>query len=162
MTDSMIGPHTFRFKAFAIHNPNDPVISYRWTFGDGTTTVGPEVTHTYNGGGEYRVCLTIVTQSGCETKICNSVRVPGNNQAILQLSPNPVINVLHALFLSTHNETVTIKIINSSGVVVRTYTRPATLGANNWDFDLATLLPGTYLFSVQSPNQQASAIFIKH
>ena len=162
MTDSMIGPRTFKFKAFAIHNPNDPVISYRWTFGDGTSAVGPEVTHTYNAGGEYRVCLTIVTQSGCETKICNTVRVPGNNQAILQLSPNPVINILHALFLSTHNETVTIKIINSSGVVVRTFTRPAVVGANNWDFDLATLLPGTYLFSVQSPNQQASAIFIKN
>ncbi|MFI5131189.1 MAG: PKD domain-containing protein [Chitinophagales bacterium] len=162
MTDSMIAPHTFKFRAFAIHNPNDPVTSYKWTFGDGSIAVGREVTHTYNTGAEYRVCLTIVTQSGCETKICNTVRVRGNSQAILQLSPNPVINVLHALFLSTHNETVSIKIINSSGVIVRTYTRPATVGANNWDFDLTTLLPGTYLFTVQSPNQLASAVFVKH
>jgi hypothetical protein len=72
-----------------------------------------------------------------------------------------VVNVLHALFLSAHNENVTIKIINSNGVIVRTYIRYATVGANNWDFDLATLLPGTYLFSVQSPNQLASAIFVK-
>lgn len=162
MTDSMVAPHTIKFKGFAVHQPNDPVVSFRWTFGDGTTGVGPEITHTYNIGGEYRVCLTIVTQSGCETKMCNTVRVAGTTQAILQLSPNPVINVLHALFLSTHNETVTIKIINSSGVIVRQYTRAATMGINNWDFDLANLLPGTYLFSIQSPNQSAAAIFVKH
>src|SRR5258705_6663972 len=29
MTDSMISPHTFKFKGFAIHNPNDPVMSFR-------------------------------------------------------------------------------------------------------------------------------------
>jgi PKD repeat protein len=137
------------------------VISYRWTFGDGSSAMGQEVIHTYNIGGEYRVCLTILTQSGCETRICNTVRVPGINQLVLQLSPNPVINTLHALFLSTHNENVTIRIINSNGVIVRTYVRNATLGANNWNFDLATLPPGTYLFSLQSPNQLASAMFIK-
>ncbi len=161
MTDSLIAPHTFKFKAFAIHAPNDPVVSYRWSFGDGTTATGQEVTHTYNAGGEYRVCLTINTQSGCETRICNTVRIPGTSQAILQLSPNPVINILHALFFSNRNETVAINIVNSAGVVVRTYTRNVTAGANNWDFDLSNLLPGTYLFTVQSPNQSASAIFIK-
>jgi hypothetical protein len=161
MTDSLIAPRTFKFKAFAIHNPNDPVVSYKWNFGDGSTAIGREVTHTYNAGGEYRVCLTIVTHSGCETRICNTIRVPGNNQAILQLSPNPVINVLHALFLSNRNETVTIRIVNSSGVIMRTYNRYVTAGANNWDFDLSTLLPGTYLFSVQSANQLASAMFLK-
>jgi hypothetical protein len=161
MTDSLIAPRTFKFKGFAINNPADPVVSYRWVFGDGSTTLGQEVTHTYNNGGEYRVCLTILTQSGCETRICNTVRVTGTNQLILQLSPNPVVNVLHALFLSAHNENVTIKIINSNGVIVRTYIRYVTVGANNWDFDLATLLPGAYLFSVQSPNQLVSAIFVK-
>ena len=161
MTDSLIAPRTFKFKAFTIHNPSDPVVSYHWTFGDGSAATGQEVTHTYNVGGEYRVCLTILTQSGCETRICNTVRVSATNQAILQLSPNPVVNVLHALFLSAHNENMTIRIINSNGVIVRTYTRPATVGANNWDFDLAALLPGTYLFTVQSPDQLASAIFVK-
>jgi len=161
MTDSLIAPRTYKFKGFAIHRPNDPVVSYHWTFGDGTAANGPEVVHTYNNGGEYRVCLTIVTQSGCETKICNTVRVIGNNQTGLILSPNPVINVLHALFFSTHNETVTIKITNPTGVVVRTYTRSAVVGANNWDFNLGDLAPGPYLFSVQSPNQLASALFLK-
>ena len=161
MTDSLIAPRTFKFNGFAIHNPNDPVVSLHWTFGDGTAANGPEVTHTYNNAGEYRVCLTIVTQSGCETRICNTVRVAGNNQTGLILTPNPVSTILHALFFSTHNETVTIKIINSTGVVVRNYTRSVTVGGNNWDFDVASLVPGPYLFTVQSPNQLASALFLK-
>jgi hypothetical protein len=161
MTDSLRGPGTFKFRGFSIHNPNDAVASYHWTFGDGTADVGQEVIHTYNSTGEFRVCLTILTQSGCETRICNTVRITSNNQTGLVLSPNPVLSNLHALFYSSQNETVTIKIINSNGVVVRTYTRSATVGANNWDFDLSGLQPGVYLFAVQSPNQQASAMFLK-
>ena len=161
MTDSLTGPRTFKFKGFSIHSPNDAVVSYHWTFGDGTTAVGQEVTHIYNTGGEFRVCLTILTQSGCETRICNTVRINSTNQTGLVLSPNPVITTLHALFFSTQAETLTIKIINSNGVAVRTYTRTATTGPNNWDFDLSTLLPGVYLFSVQSPSQLASALFLK-
>ncbi|MEQ1678423.1 MAG: PKD domain-containing protein, partial [Chitinophagaceae bacterium] len=48
MTDSLIAPRTFKFKGFSIHNPNDEVVYYRWTFGDGSSALGREVTHTYN------------------------------------------------------------------------------------------------------------------
>jgi PKD repeat protein len=161
MTDSLVAPRTFKFKGFAIHRPNDEVLYYKWTFGDGTSAVGREVTHTYNVPGEYRVCLTIVTRSGCETKICNTVKVPGNNTPRLLITPNPVVNTIHALFYSTHTETVTIKVVNSNGVVVRSITRNAVTGANNWDFDAYSLLPGYYTFIVQSPNQLVSAMFLK-
>ena len=42
MTDSLIGPRTFKFKGFGIQNPNDEAISYRWTFGDGSSALGRE------------------------------------------------------------------------------------------------------------------------
>ncbi len=161
MTDSLTGPRTFKFKGFSIHNPNDEVLSYRWSFGDGTSALGREVTHTYSQGGDYRVCLTIKTRLGCETNICKTVRVPGNNQPALVLTPNPVVNELHAQFFSTHAEQVNIRIMNGFGVQVRAYTRNATVGANTWGFDLSTLMPGIYTFIVQSPNQLASALFIK-
>ena len=44
MIDSLVAPRTFKFKGFSIHAPNDEVISYRWTFGDGSTAIGREVT----------------------------------------------------------------------------------------------------------------------
>ncbi len=54
-----------------------------------------------------------------------------------------------------------IKVVNSNGVVVRSWTRNATQGANNWDFDVATLSTGAYTLYVQSQNQLASQLFIK-
>lgn len=161
MRDSLVGPRTYLFKGFSIHSPGDNVVSWRWTFGDGTTALGQNVTHTYSTGGQFRVCLTIVTQRGCETKICKTIAVPGSNLPALVLTPNPVHNELHALFHSTLTEPVTIRITNQFGVVVRTYSRNAVQGNNNWSFDVTTLTPGLYTFSVQSSTQLASAIFIK-
>jgi len=161
MTDSLISPRTFKFRGFAIHNPDDPVAGYRWTFGDGSAATGREVTHQYNAPGTYEVCLTIKTQRGCETRICKPLHVPGNAQIALQITPNPVINTMHVLFYSTHTEPVMIKVVNSYGVVVRTWARNATQGANNWDFDVSTLPAGAYTLYVQSPNQLASQLFIK-
>jgi PKD repeat protein len=161
MIDSLIAPRTFKFRGSSIHARNDEVIGYRWTFGDGSSAVGREVTHTYNSAGTFEVCLYIRTRLGCETRICQPVRVPGHNQPALNLSPNPVINNLHAAFFSTHTEQVTIRIVNNGGATVRNYVRNANVGPNNWDFDVSSLLPGLYSFVVQSPNQQASAIFIK-
>jgi PKD repeat protein len=161
MVDSLVSPRTFKFKGFSIHVPNDEVIGYRWTFGDGTTAAGQEVTHTYAQGGNYEVCLFIKTRLGCETKICKPLRVPGHNAPQLHLSPNPVINVLNVMFFSTHTEPVTIRILNNSGVQVRSFVRNVTVGTNNWTHELANLVPGMYSYVVQSPNQLASAIFIK-
>ena len=161
MTDSMTAPRTFKFNGFAIHNPNDQVISYRWSFGDGSAALGREVSHTYTTAGDFEVCLFIKTVLGCETRICKKVRVPGNNQPALVLVPNPVSNILHALFLSTHTEMVTIKLLNANGIVIRSVTRNAVVGANNWEFEVSTLSAGVYSLVVQSPNQLASALFIK-
>ena len=161
MIDSLVAPRTFKFKGFSIHAPNDEVIGYRWTFGDGTSATGREVTKTYNQGGNYEVCLMIKTRLGCETKICRTIRVPGNNHPALVLTPNPVISVLHVNYFATHTEQVNVKILNAMGNQVRTFTRNVNVGPNNWSHDLSNLLPGMYSYIVQSPNQLASAIFIK-
>jgi hypothetical protein len=161
MIDSMTAPRTFKFKGFSIHAPNDEVIGFRWTFGDGTSAIGREVTHTYAQGGSYEVCMCTRTRLGCETRVCRTIHVPGNNQPVLHLSPNPVINVLNVNFFSTHTEAINIKIFNNNGVQVRNYTRNVTVGQYTWTHDLSTLLPGLYTYYVQSPNQLASAVFIK-
>jgi PKD repeat protein len=159
-TDSLTGPRTFKFHGQGIQNPNDHVTSYTWTFGDGTTAIGQDVTHTFNQGGTNNVCLLIHSAQGCETRICRPL-LTGTNVPTLQLSPNPVVTNLHVVFMSTFTETVNIRIVNSNGLIVRTYTRNVVIGSNVWDFDLTALTPGIYSFVVQSPNQLASAIFLK-
>lgn len=159
--DSLIAPRTFKFRGQSIHNPNDNVVGYRWTFGDGSSAVGQEVEHTFTPGTNPEVCLYIKTEKGCEARICKSLRLPGPNIPVLQLTPNPVLSNLHVVFISTASETVTIRIVNSFGVVIRTYVKNVTIGPNIWDFDLSSLLTGVYSFSVQSSGQLASSIFLK-
>jgi PKD repeat protein len=161
MYDSVITPRTIKFKGFSIHARNDEALSYRWTFGDGTTAFGREVTHTYAHGGNYEVCLYIRTRLGCETRICKTITINATHLPQLHLSPNPVLNTLNVDFYSTHNEMVNIRIINSNGTQVRSYSRVVVAGPNNWTHDLSTLLPGLYTYTVQSPNQLASSFFLK-
>ncbi|RYF85108.1 MAG: PKD domain-containing protein [Chitinophagaceae bacterium] len=124
--DSLISTNTFRFKGNGIHNPTDYVTSYNWTFGDGTSAAGQVTTHSYASAGRYSVCLTIRTNSGCETRICKPVAAAGNVQPQLVLTPNPVVNVLNAMFISQFQQMVTVKIYNASGVAIRStsYTLP--------------------------------------
>lgn len=161
MQDSVIAPRTIRFKGTGIHNPNDNVVSYTWTFGDGTTGSGQAATHVYAGPGRYNVCLFLKMASGCEAKICKTAGVEGNSQPQLILSPNPVANVLTAQFFSLFQQTVTVKIFNANGLMVRSYVRNASVGANTWTFDVGALPTGVYSVIVQSPNQFATAIFFK-
>ena len=161
MTDSLVSSKTSKFKGFSIHNPNDVVAGYRWTFGDGSSATGREVTHRYNVAGTYQVCLYIKTRNGCETQICNKIVVHGLNTPIIQLAPNPTVNVLRTQFVSTTTETVNIRIVNQTGNVVRSYQRNATENTNMWELDVSTLVSGSYMLYIQSPTQTASQLFIK-
>lgn len=50
--------------------------NYQWTFGDGTTAVGPYVDHVYASPGVYTVCLTTSDVFGaCTYTYCDSIRV---------------------------------------------------------------------------------------
>lgn len=161
-TDSLISPRTFKFKAYSIHSPNNPVAGYHWTFGDGSASNGSEVIHTYNTPGAYDLCLYIKTEHGCETQVCKKLNVPGNAEPVLRLSPNPVVNILHVSFYSTNTEQMNIKIANAFGVIVKNYVVNAVTGTNNWDFDLTSLIAGIYTLYIQSPNQLAGQLFIKN
>ncbi len=160
-TDSLTGPLTYQFHGQSITNPNDHAVSYQWSFGDGSSANGQDVAHTFRPGTNFNICLMINTAQGCESRICKRIVMPGPNLPTLQLSPNPVISNLHVVFTSNYSETVNIRIINVSGLTVKTYVRNVTTGPNAWDFDLSGLLPGIYNFIVQSSDQLASSLFLK-
>jgi len=52
------------FSAESSTDPNDPIESYEWDFGDGTRESGPVVTHTYTQSGPYTVMLTLTDSKG--------------------------------------------------------------------------------------------------
>ncbi len=161
-TDATASPNTIIFNGFSLNALSDPVLSYLWVFGDGKMGSGSQVKHEYASGGTFQVCLFLKTTSGCETKICRNIFLPGrSNASQIQLHPNPVIHQIRVQFHSLHKEAVLISIFNSSGIVVRNYTRTAALGSNTWEFDLSGLSSGFYSVVVRSPRQVASSAFFK-
>ncbi len=161
LTDSVTSANTIHFTGTGIQNASDYVISYNWTFGDGASGSGQGINHTYGGPGHYNVCLYLKTNSGCETRICKQVEAAGTNQPQLILSPNPVVSTLTALFHSLYQQTLTVKIYNANGLMVRSYVRSANVGSNTWTFDAGALPTGVYSVIVQSSNQFATSIFFK-
>ncbi len=53
------------------------IVSYIWSFGDGTIGYGADATHTYDMGGEYEVCLTIITADSCIATHCENIHIDG-------------------------------------------------------------------------------------
>ena len=106
------------------------------------------------------MCLQIKTDQ-CTTTICRKINVGENERPRLILSPNPASSVIHAQFFSMRNETVSIRIYNANGLLLKSFTRSATVGENNWDFEIGTLPTGVYSMVVRSNYQFANAIFFK-
>ena len=49
--------------------------SYQWSFGDGETGEGEDVSHTYTEPGQYRVLHTVATSNGCQSSINETITV---------------------------------------------------------------------------------------
>jgi len=47
--------------------------TFSWNFGDGDTSSTPNPIHTYTNAGIYNVCLTMVTNTGCNDTYCNTI-----------------------------------------------------------------------------------------
>lgn len=58
----------------------DPGIQHcTWTFGDGSTSTGRTVQHTFSGEGYYTVCLKVTDVFGCATQKCRTIFVSDQN-----------------------------------------------------------------------------------
>lgn len=52
------------FDGLSSRSEGGKIVSYAWDFGDGSTTTGPTVTHTYYSAGTYLVTLTVTDEAG--------------------------------------------------------------------------------------------------
>lgn len=80
-------PETVKFKP--VINSPEPLTSYYWDFGDGSTSAEANPSHIYNTPGSYAVTLIVKTAGGCSDtlKYVNAVIVGERPVAKLSASP---------------------------------------------------------------------------
>ncbi|GAA4327584.1 PKD domain-containing protein [Flaviaesturariibacter amylovorans] len=67
----------------------DPVVSYLWNFGDGTTSTSASPAHTYTVAGVYDVTLTVATASGCTETLRLPAAVRADHKPTAGFTFNP-------------------------------------------------------------------------
>lgn len=62
-------------SASGTSDPNENIEQYEWELGDGTTTTGVEVGHTYDQPGTYTVKLTVTDTEGLSSEVTQQVNI---------------------------------------------------------------------------------------
>lgn len=112
--------------------------TYNWNFGDGTTSSGPSVNHTYTAMGSYTLSLTVSAATGSRT-ISKTITVVNQSTSYFNLfaqyPSNGVPPVNNAVILPTPDDTPIAQAPPSSTPV--TNTQPTTSpGTSNTFLDL--------------------------
>ena len=109
---------TIYFDASASYDPDGTIVSHSWNFGDGTTTAGVTVNHTYIEDGYYTVTLT-VTDDDDATATANSSKTVLNRLPL-------------AVFTESAESVLTGEVIsfNASG----SYDPDGSIVSYFWDF----------------------------
>ncbi len=86
----------------------DPVATYLWDFGDGTTSNLPSPSHTYNASGSFTVKLNITTLTGCTAQYTMNDAVVVNQKPTPSFNATPVNACANELVQFTDQSTGTI------------------------------------------------------
>ncbi len=68
---------TCTFSGAGSSDPDGSIVSYAWTFGDGSSGSGLQPAHTYGGSGSYTVGLTVTDDKGASNSKSATVTVSG-------------------------------------------------------------------------------------
>ncbi len=90
-TDSTSGPAPFHvnFEAFGSSDPDGTIESYEWDLGDGSTSSGVTLTHTYSDPGNYSVRLTVTDNNGATGSATKTLPLPPSNQPVASFTASP-------------------------------------------------------------------------
>lgn len=78
------------FDASDSFDPEGGELDFYWDFGDGTSAVGPSVTHTFDGKGRRLVTLVVTDERGASTVADVAVRVHPNASPVAVANVEPI------------------------------------------------------------------------
>lgn len=104
-------------------NANATIVSYVWSFGDGTSGTGQSTTHTYNSSGNYTVALTVTDSNGVALTATTTASIqPGQRRINL---PQGCTNVASTFPDATPTGTIVSNV------------NPSTAVLSVWEYDSA-------------------------
>ena len=110
-----------RFDGSASYDPDGTIVSYSWSFGDGTTASGATRYHRYTTAGTYSVTLNVTDDDGATDTEVRSIQIGITSlppvAAFTYSPPSPTIGELIQLFASP------------------SYDPDGTIVSYLWDFD---------------------------
>jgi PKD repeat protein len=132
-------------------NSSRDIVSWNWSFGDGTTSTLQNPTKVYNEVGSYTVSLTVSDGSSQSTKVKAGFIVVGgssveeNKTDNIKLYPVPAHGTLH---IESPVEILTLRLTDLSGRVLQEYTEKAKqLSINTENYG-----NGSYLLFLETEN----------
>ena len=136
------GTHAIGFVYMGTTTGIDSVV---WNFGDGNTSHGDTVFHTYATADTYRVCVTAYNPCGhdsvCHNVIEHPLRILSLAQANIQVYPNPATNELMVTgIISTTN----YRLLNVTGMSIQ----HGTMHPGSNTVSIQNFAPGIYILEM--------------
>jgi PKD repeat protein len=73
-------PRILGFDASPSSDSGGTIVSYKWSFGDGTSGNGKTVIHTFRKNGSYAVTLTVTNDQGYASEVSKTITVNGSTR----------------------------------------------------------------------------------
>jgi|GEM_PF-4215079 len=162
---------------YLIHNYvyGNPMASYLWDFGDGTTSTTQYPTHTYADTLSYYICLTVSDPSGCNDTYCDTINAGRSAGGItmtvvppplgtgiaqhaetdysLENFPNPFNEITTVKFSLSADAQVEVVVTDLLGNTVATLeSGRRTAGSYTTGWSASGLAPGMYLLRMKTDN----------
>ncbi len=126
---------------------------YGWDFGDGTTSMLANPSHTYAAPGTYTV--TLLSSNVCYTDTISTTITVGMNGIVnlnasnsFKIIPSANEGIYNALLNSSANEKIEVKVFNVNGQLVINNAYSSSIGQNNFTLDLSGYAHGLYTVQI--------------
>jgi hypothetical protein len=140
--------------------------TFKWTFGDSTTSTNYDPAHNYSNAKHYKVCLAVTKTENnrvCKDSFCREIAVcltssVNNiaNNVVSTAYPNPFTNELTVLLNNVAENDITVTITDMLGKTVAKETLPA--GQQTINLNTTYLPKGIYTIELQNATQLVQRI----
>jgi PKD repeat protein len=138
--------------------------SWQWNFGDGTGSTEENPSHTYTAPGTYTVSLAATAADGCTGFALDTITISASNVSIVKpeppltagiaVYPNPVRETCSVFFDFPYPRTVSLKLADMTGRLVKTSTIKA-VQKEDTTLDVSDLEAGVYFLMVETKEGKA-------